>query len=182
MCFSALLSPPIRQGTEICKIGILRDPSFVIRPESRQIRLDVVRLAINSRFDRIPRKRIVQRALTDVVDTEYVRVRDVRDDSLMLCAVPRHPIEFCFGDFQLAAVQRDQRLNRALAERLCADHQSPLVVLNRSSKNFRGRGRKSIDQYRKRAIPRRSTVLVTIDSCVRPARFSHLNRGTRSNK
>ena len=100
----------------------------------------------------------------------------------MLGAVPGHPVEFCFSDLKLTTVQGHQCLYRTLTEGLSPDHQTPLVVLNRSCENFGCGGGKSIDQYREWTIPRRPTVLITIDSRAWPTRFSHLNRGARRNK
>ena len=105
MGFSTLLSPPVRQRPEISEIWILRDPSLVIHPESIQIRFNPIRLPIRGGLDCVPSKRIFQRTLTDIIDTEYIGVGNVRNDALMLRAVSGYTVKFCFGNFQLAPVQ-----------------------------------------------------------------------------
>ena len=71
----------------------------------------------------------------------------------MLCALARNEVVLRLRDLELAAIQRQQRLHRALAECLAAGDDAALIGLDRARKNFRRRRREPIHQHRQRTAP-----------------------------
>jgi hypothetical protein len=81
---------------------------------------------------------------------------DVRHDALGLYRATRGRVVACRGQLDGGvAGQRQDALDRALAETLGAHDDGPLVILQCAGHDFRGRCRAAVDQYHHRHLERR---------------------------
>ena len=153
------------------------------RLQLRQQRREVAVARVRHGRDAGPWQRVVVGALAVLAGIHRRRERHVRYHALVLGRTAADAEELRDGQLDLAearffirrpAVEVDQVLHRALAERGLADDEAAAVVLDRAGEDLRGRGRAAVDQHRQRALPRDARVVVAVDH--HPATgFAHLH-------
>ena len=119
-----------------------------------------------------PWQRVLVGALAKLAGIDTGRESDIRYHALVLGRGAADTEELGDGQLELAilhrfltlpAVQVDDVLHRALAEGGFADHQAAAIVLHCAGKNFRGRGRATVDQHRQRPVPGHAGLAVAVD-------------------
>src|SRR5690606_520619 len=159
---------------EIRELRIVRRLLLVDAPQHLDRRVQRVGIGpVPRRLNAVPGEGGVARALADRARIDACRQLDIRDHAAVLRALSGDAVVLADRQRQLPvivtphhAVEVEQVLNRALAERLLADDDAALVVLDRGGKDL-GRARAvAVDEHDERAV---------VDRLLRARIVKHLN-------